>query len=85
MPGLVDVSRAAMAQMSELTGTTSVSVSELARTDDGWRMCVESLELERIPQSTSILASYEVSADEDGNVLSYRRIRRYLRSQAGES
>ncbi|WP_218577980.1 gas vesicle protein GvpO [Phytohabitans rumicis] len=31
-----------------------------------------------------MLATYEVDADGGGNVTSYRRVRRYLRSEAGE-
>jgi hypothetical protein len=82
--GLVEASRTAMAQMAELTGATAASVSELARLDGGFRMHVEIVELERVPPSTSILATYEVDADGGGNVTSYRRVRRYLRSEAGE-
>lgn len=82
--GLVGASRTALAQMAELTGAVAESVSELTVVDDGWRMNVEVLELERIPQSTSLLASYEVQADAGGNVTSYRRRRRYVRCEAGE-
>jgi hypothetical protein len=81
--GLVGATRCVMAQMSELTGAAAASVSELADADEGWRMCVDVVELERIPQSTSILATYEVIADRAGNVRSYRRLRRYVRSEAG--
>lgn len=82
--GPVAATRSVMSQMSELTGAAAASVSELAHADEGWRMCVELVELERIPQSTSILATYEVIADRDGNVRSYRRLRRYVRCEAGE-
>ena len=42
------------------------------------------MELERIPPSTDVLASYEVALDGDGNLLGYERTRRYVRSQADE-
>ncbi|GIL27830.1 gas vesicle protein GvpO [Actinocatenispora comari] len=73
-------SREAMAQLAELTGRTPDSVSALEPTDDGWSFQVEIVELERIPQTTSVLASYQVDADPDGNVLSYRRLHRYTRN-----
>ncbi|WP_342669249.1 gas vesicle protein [Actinocatenispora sera] len=73
-------SRQAMTQLAELTGRTPDSVSALEPTDDGWRFRVEIVELERIPQTTSVLASYEVDADPDGNVVSYRRLQRYTRN-----
>ncbi|MDQ7910439.1 gas vesicle protein GvpO [Phytohabitans sp. ZYX-F-186] len=82
--GLVAVSRTAMEQLSQLTGSPAMSVSELARSDGGWRMRVEIVELERVPQSTSLLATYEVDTDAGGDVVSFRRVRRYARSEAGE-
>lgn len=81
--GALDASRRATAQLAELTGRAADSVSELSRTDDGWCFHVEIVELARIPGSTSVLGSYEVDADADGNVTSYRRLRRYTRNQAG--
>jgi hypothetical protein len=36
----------------------------------------------RIPESTDVLASYEMELDGDGNLRRYGRVRRYRRSQA---
>ncbi|MFD3918940.1 gas vesicle protein [Streptomyces sp. NPDC058595] len=57
-------------------------VSAVSRTDDGWHVDVDVLELPRIPDTTSLLATYEVDIDEDGSLLQYRRVRRYRRGQA---
>jgi hypothetical protein len=46
---------------------------------------VEVVEVARIPDSTSVMATYEVQASDDGELLSYRRVRRYYRNQAGDS
>ena len=73
-----------MAQLSKLTGRTAEGVSRLEHDDDGWILQVELLELDRIPDTTSVLASYETRTDDDGNVLAYQRTRRYTRNQAGE-
>ncbi len=82
---LIEASRTAMTQMSQLLGSAAESVSRLARIEAGeLRLHVEVVELERIPPSTRILASYEVAANEAGNVSSYRRVRRYSRAEAGE-
>ncbi|HEX6681666.1 MAG TPA: gas vesicle protein GvpO [Candidatus Limnocylindrales bacterium] len=83
MTSLLDASHAAMAQMSQLVGATAEAVSELERAEGGMRMHVEVVEVPRIPPTTSILASYEVETDEAGNVLAYRRFRRYTRSEVG--
>jgi hypothetical protein len=37
--------------------------------------------MSRIPDSTDILAVFEVRLDTDGDPISYRRLRRYARGQ----
>jgi hypothetical protein len=64
----------------ELTGRQPEAVSGLARTRDGWRVIIEIVELERIPQTTDILASYAVDIDNDGELIGYQRVNRYYRS-----
>jgi hypothetical protein len=80
----VRVSRKAMDQLSELTSREVEGVSRLEHDEDGWLFNIEIVELDRIPDSTSVLASYETRTDDDGNVVSYHRTRRYTRNQAGE-
>lgn len=71
--------RAAAGQLAELLGRPPESVSSLKPTDDGWVAQVEVVELERIPETTSVMASYRVALDEDGELISYERTRRYSR------
>ncbi len=52
--------------------------------DDGWQVTVQVIELERIPRSTDVLGAYAVNLDDDGELIGYRRRRRYNRSQADE-
>lgn len=73
--------RSAMEQLSELLGRTPESVSALKPTDQGWEADVEVLELERIPDTTSVMASYQVKLDPAGQLLAYERGRRYTRAQ----
>lgn len=77
----VDAIRSAMEQLSELLGRTPESVSALKPTDQGWEADVEVVELERIPDTTSVMASYQVVLDSEGKLLSYGRGRRYTRAQ----
>jgi gas vesicle protein GvpO len=81
---LVTASRTALYQLSMLTNRPTEGVSRLEQEDEGWFFQIEIVELDRIPDSTSVLASYETHTDEDGNVVSYKRTRRYTRNQAGE-
>ncbi len=78
----VQIVRQGVAQLREITGRAPDTVSGIEPTDDGWILQVELVELERVPASTSVLASYEAELDEEGNLLEYRRVRRYFRNQA---
>ncbi|MGW0548694.1 gas vesicle protein GvpO [Streptomyces altiplanensis] len=73
--------RSATQQLRDLLGKTPESVSAVRPTDDGWEAEVEVLELERIPETTSVMASYRVTLDADGELMAYERIRRYTRGQ----
>ena len=75
---------AALAQqhIEELTGKQVESVSGLSRQPDGWTVTVELVELERVPPTTDILASYRVELDQDGELMGYDRVSRYYRNQA---
>jgi hypothetical protein len=81
-PGPMQVLRAAREQISELTGMPAESVSSFEQAEDGWVLRVEVLELERVPDTMSLLASYEVQLDPDGELTGYRRVGRYARGQA---
>jgi Gas vesicle synthesis protein GvpO len=69
-------------QLEELLGKPVESVSSLERTHDGWVVALEVVELSRIPESTDVLASYELELDGDLNFRRYQQARRYHRSQA---
>ncbi|WP_030716661.1 gas vesicle protein [Streptomyces sp. NRRL F-2580] len=77
--GAAAAMRAAAQQLAELLGRLPDSVSSLKPTEDGWEAQVEVVELERIPDTTSVMASYRVALDEDGELISYERTRRYTR------
>lgn len=71
----------AMEQLAELLKCEPASVSALKATDDGWTADVEVVEIEKIPDTTSVMASYRVQLSEDGALLGYERKRRYSRGQ----
>lgn len=70
----------ARTQLAELIGRPTDSVSGLDQADDGWSVTVDVVELSRIPSSTDVLASYEVTLDADGDVTGYHRVARFHRS-----
>lgn len=73
--------RNAREQLEEVVGVQTESTSALTTDDDGWTVRVEVLELERVPDTTSILATYSVQLDQNGDLLSYERVNRYARGQ----
>jgi Gas vesicle synthesis protein GvpO len=72
---------AGMRQIAELTGKETEGVSGVEPSDDGWRVTVEVLEDRRIPSSTDLLATYRIELDLFGELVSYRRVRRYARGR----
>ncbi|MEU9148594.1 gas vesicle protein [Streptomyces sp. NPDC048349] len=83
--GAAAAMRAAAEQLSELLGRRPESVSSLKPTEDGWEAQVEVVELERIPDTTSVMGSYRVALDEEGDLISYERTRRYSRGMIDRS
>jgi hypothetical protein len=78
--GARDAARCAADTLSELIRHRLEGVSAVRRTDDdGWLVNVDVLEVARIPDTTSLLATYEVELDVAGDLLQYRRVARYRR------
>ncbi|MER0478443.1 gas vesicle protein [Streptomyces sp. Edi2] len=73
--------RYAAEQLEELLGRAPESVSSVKPTEDGWQADVEVLELERVPATTSVMATYRVVLDKEGELVAYERTRRYTRGQ----
>jgi hypothetical protein len=82
--GAQQLASEAARQLLELTGKDPEGISGLRRSDDGWVVQVEVLELSRIPNTTDVLATYEVEVDSDGELMEYRRVHRYVRGVPGE-
>jgi hypothetical protein len=73
--------RHAVEQLSGLLGGDPERVIGIEPRDGSWLVRLEVVELERIPDTTSVLASYDVDVDAEGSLRSYRRTRRYTRAQ----
>ena len=74
-----EIARAAIAALAQMTGRRPESVLGLRRDDDGWKVTLELVELNRVPNSTDVLGCYVVSVDDDGELVGYERVRRYQR------
>lgn len=76
-----EAAEAALREIAELTAKQIEGITGIERTDDGWSIDVEVVEDRRIPSSTDLLATYETTINEDGELMSYRRVRRYTRGR----
>jgi len=77
------IAASAARQLLELTGKQAEGVTGLERFEEGWIVQVEVVEVRRIPDTTDVLALYEVEVDPDGEMVGYRRVRRYTRGAPG--
>jgi hypothetical protein len=78
---IAEAMRLAAGQLAELLQCEPDSVSSVKATDEGWTADVEVVEVERIPDTTSVMGSYRVQLDGQGNLLGYERTSRYARGQ----
>ncbi|MBV2365343.1 gas vesicle protein [Streptomonospora nanhaiensis] len=79
---VADRLNAARLQFEEVTGIEVESVSGIKKSDEGWTVTLEALELRRVPDTVSLLATYTVDIDADGDLVGYERLHRYTRGRS---
>ncbi|CAM3113920.1 gas vesicle protein GvpO [Saccharomonospora xinjiangensis] len=79
--GAVEAAELALEAIERLTRRQPLGVTSLSPTDEGWAAEVEVVEESRVPSTANILGLYEVDLDAVGELVSYRRIRRYARGR----
>ena len=72
----------ARTQLGEFTGLPLGSTVSARKGERGWRLQVEVVEKKSIPDGQDILATYELTVDEDANVLDFTRIAMRKRVEA---
>jgi hypothetical protein len=80
----MELSRAALRTVQELTGYDAEAVTGLNWDGDQWDVTVEVLELSRVPNTTDVMGTYEVQLDERGTLRGYRRSGRHYRGQVDQ-
>lgn len=78
---MAKIAKIVLDELEELVGCPAEGVTGVRKDGEGWVVTAEVLELERIPETTDVMGSYEVTVDDDGTLTGYRRVRRYLRAQ----
>ena len=77
-----DLTLAAARTVVDLTGVEPESVTGLQWDGETWLVSVDVCELARVPNSTDVMATYVVQLDDRGELLGYKRERRFVRGQA---
>jgi Gas vesicle synthesis protein GvpO len=76
-----ELGEAALETVEDLTGYRPEAVTGLEWDGEQWQVTVDVLELERIPNTTDVLATYVVQLDGNGALRGYRRTGRFARGQ----
>ncbi len=77
--------RGALEQFAELTALEPVATTGVRREQDGWSVLVDVVELERVPSTTSVMATYRVDVDHSGDLTGFERLRRFTRGSVDPS
>lgn len=80
-----DAAKSAAREVADLTGKTPVGVTAVEPVEDGWQVEVEVVDESHIPSTSDLMALYEVELDQAGELVAYRRTRRYVRGRADSS
>jgi hypothetical protein len=83
--GIAKAVSAALEQFEMLTHLEPVGMTGVRREDDGWSVLVDVVELERVPSTTSVMATYRVDIDDDGELSGFQRLRRFTRGSVDPS
>lgn len=80
-PSAGTVARRAGDELADLLDREPEGIVSVERTDDGWRVGVEFVDVRRIPETADVLVEYSVDTDRSGRLVGYHRVRRYLRGR----
>jgi gas vesicle protein GvpO len=80
-----EAGRQGLEQVADLTGKEPEGVTGVERDDEGWQITVDVVEDRRIPSSSDVLATYQTLIGPDGELASYKRIRRYVRGRGDDT
>ena len=77
----MEIAQVAKQQLSDLTGLKPDTVSSMSKSEDGWHVNVDLIQLRCIPDGSDVLATYETVVDEHGDLVRYQRTRVFHRNE----
>jgi hypothetical protein len=81
---LTEIVETAKRQMTVITGLPADTVARLDPAEDGWAVAIDMLEHRAIPRTHDLIAAFEVTLDNGGRILRWKRTGRFQRGQARE-
>lgn len=82
-PNIPKLIRQGSQELQEITGLQAVSVVSMSPDETGWKLAVELLEREAVPDTMDVLAVYDAYLDAEGGVVRFERA--YLRHRGDTS
>ena len=83
--GIAKAVSSALEQFEVLTRLEPIGTTGVRREEDGWSVLVDVVELERVPVTTSVMATYRVDVDDSGQLCGFERLRRFTRGSVDPS
>jgi len=77
-----EINERAREELSKVTGLELSTTLSTAKEEKGWVTWVELIEKHSIPDGMDLLATYEATLDDFGNMLSFKRVRMRKRVDA---
>ena len=72
--GMMELVRNAREKLAALTGLPISSTLSIRKDEGCWDLQIEVVEKRSLPESQDILAVYEMTMDEEGNVMNFARV-----------
>ncbi|MDI2125417.1 gas vesicle protein [Yinghuangia seranimata] len=79
-PAAREIARQALEYVGDLVNRPVDGVSGLLQNENGWHVRIDVVEVPRVPDTTSLMATYELRLDRDGELVEYERVARFRRS-----
>ena len=73
-PAMDQLIQRAREQLADMTGLEMGSTLSARKDDGGWHVQLEAVEKKSLPDSQDILAKYDLTMDDNANVLDFNRI-----------
>lgn len=72
--GILDINKRCIAVAESVLNRKAESVVSMSKEAKGWKAAVEVLERKAVPDTQDLLGRYELTLNEDGELLGYKQV-----------